>query len=75
MKIFLKIQKTALCLTALDVRSLNYFEAFEMLIPMKTFYKFSVKLKKIDILIQHYPEFQGIPTQMNPRMEDKFLLS
>ncbi len=30
---------------ALDVGSLNYFEAFEMFIAIKTFYKFSVKLK------------------------------
>jgi len=28
---------------ALDVRSLNYFEAFELLIVIKTFNKFSVK--------------------------------
>jgi len=30
---------------ALDVGSLNYFEAFEMFIAIKTFYKFSVKFK------------------------------
>jgi len=30
---------------ALDVGSLNYFEAFEMLIAIKTFYKFSVIFK------------------------------
>jgi len=30
---------------ALDVGSLNYFKAFELFIAIKTFYKFSVKLK------------------------------
>jgi len=30
---------------ALDVGSLNYFEAFEMFIDIKTFLKFSVKFK------------------------------
>jgi len=30
---------------ALDVGSLYYFEAFEMIITITTFYKFSVKFK------------------------------
>ena len=30
---------------ALDVGSLNYFEAFDMFTAIKTFYKFSVKFK------------------------------
>ena len=33
------------CTRALDMGSLNYFEAFEMFKAIKTFYKFSVKLK------------------------------
>jgi len=32
---------------ALDVGSLNYFEAFEIFIDIKTFYKFSVKFKNL----------------------------
>jgi hypothetical protein len=34
---------------ALDVGSLNYFEAFEIFLDIKTFYKFLVKFKNLII--------------------------
>ena len=50
---------------ALDVGSLNHFEAIEMLIAIQKLTNFNSNLK-IRQLIQHYPELQVIPTLVHP---------
>jgi len=40
---------------ALDVGSLDYFEAFEIFIAIKNILQIFSQIKKLDNLIQHYP--------------------
>ena len=61
---------------ALDVVSLNYFEAIEMLESRhKNILQIFSQFEILDNLIQPYPEFQGIPTLVHPRVGDNNLLS
>ena len=54
----------------------NYFEAIEMLESHKNILQIFSQFEILDILIQPYPEFQGIPTLVHPRVEDnKFFIS
>jgi len=59
----------------LDVVSLNYFEAIEMLESHKNIWQISSQFEILDNFIQPYPEFQGIPTLVHPRVVDNNLLS
>ena len=55
--------------------SLNYFEAIDLLESHKHILQIFSQFEILDNLIQPYPEFQGIPTLVNPRMGDNNLIS
>ena len=55
--------------------SLNYFEAIDLLESHKHILKIFSQFEIFDILIQPYPEFQGIPTLVHPRVRGNNLLS
>jgi len=57
------------------VVSLNYFEAIEMLESHKNILQIFSQFEILDILIQPYPKFQGIPTLVQPRLGGNNLLS
>jgi len=57
------------------VVSHTYFEAIEMLESNKNILQICSQFEILDILIQPYPEFQGIPTLVHPRMGGNNLLS
>jgi hypothetical protein len=57
------------------VVSLNYFKAIKRLESDKFFLQILSQFEILDNLIQPYPEFQGIPTLMHPRVGDNNLLS
>jgi hypothetical protein len=60
---------------ALNVGSFKYFEPVEMLMAIKNILQILSKIEKLDDLIQHYPEFQGIPTLVHPRVADNIFFS
>ena len=53
----------------------NYFEAIEMLESHKNILQIFSQFEILDILIQPYPEFQGFPTLVHPRVGGNNLLS
>ncbi len=55
---------------ALDVGSLNYFEPIEIVIAINDILQIFSLIEKLYDLIQHYPEFQVIPTLVHPRVGD-----
>ena len=56
--------------------SLNYFEAIDLLESHKHILQIFSQFEILDILIQPYPEFQGIPsTLVHLRVGDNNLLS
>ncbi len=59
---------------ALDV-VFNHFEAIEMLERHKNILQIFSQFEILDNLIQPYPEFQGIPTLVHPRVGGNNLLS
>jgi len=50
------------------VVSLNYFKAIKRLESDNFFLQILSQFEILDNLIQPYPEFQGIPTLMHPRV-------
>ncbi len=60
---------------ALDVVTLKYFEAIEMIESHKNILQIFNHFEILDNLIQPYPELQGIPTLVHPRVGDNNLLS
>ena len=55
--------------------SLNYFEAIDLLESHKHILQIFSQFEILDILIQPYPEFLGIPTVVHPRVGGNNLLS
>ena len=55
--------------------SLNYSEATDLLESHKHILQIFSQFEILDILIQLYPEFQGIPTLVHPRVRGNNLLS
>ena len=53
----------------------NYFEAIEMLESHKNILQIFSQFEILAILIQLYPEFQGIPTLVHPKVGGNNLLS
>jgi hypothetical protein len=56
------------------VVSLNYFEAIDLLESHKLILQIFSQFEILDILIQPYSEFQGIPTLVHPRVGGNNLL-